>query len=102
MSNRRNLDQPTDDAIPAALRAQVERMNAWQAALGYTAPGFAHFRTQVVDAMHDGKVEKAVEIWTVTRNGTHVVTVPPDMADELAELLTQASRDARSGLEIVR
>lgn len=98
--NGKPADPPGE--VPAELRAAVERLNAWSSALSHVRPGAVSFRVQVVDAVHAGKVEAAVEVWAVTGTGVDVFTLPPSLADELAVMLTMNARQARSGLVIPR
>jgi len=67
---------------------------------------FKHYvstaRLAVVDqSTGEAKVSGFVELWTITPQGPQVVYMPPEGADELAELLRRCAIEARSGLVAV-
>lgn len=102
MSNRPHHRPDEQPAIPAHLQKVADTLNAWHETFAQLRPGPVSFRVDVVDVMHGGKPETGVQVWVILPTGPTVVTVPPDLADELAKLLTERAREARSGIVAAR
>lgn len=90
-----------DPAALAAMQRQADELNAWMAYLQDVRPVPVRFRVAAIEHRdHEGATRKGVQLVAATPTGPIVLMLTPELADELAALLTKHSAIAHSGLII--
>lgn len=87
---------------PDKLQQIAEEANEWMSLGGLVMPVATQVVARVVDAMHDGRLEKAVRVAIASPTGVYVAHFPPQVARQLAEIITELAGQADTGLEVVR
>lgn len=110
-----NGHRPVDPDAPAPglphltnreAAAIAERYQRWQSHRDRVQPGYLSFEVEVVPLARviDGErvIEQSIAMTCVTQLGPLVLHLPPELADQLAELLTDKATEARGGAVIAR
>ena len=99
-ADRRQLEQDLG-MTEAQAQQYASEANEWMSLGMLIQPGPNRSLIRVVDAMVDGKVEKAVRIAVATPNGAFVFHMPAPIAASFADNVAQAAKQAASPLEVV-
>lgn len=104
MSNRQRIsgDPAPGQPLPPEMQRLVEDHNEWARMYGVLAPTQVGFQVSWQQARADTpdgpRTERLVRLIAIEATGPHVLFLAPDLADQLAALLTRYALEARTGL----
>lgn len=96
--------------LPGLTNAQAAELAAryqkWQSYRDHVQPGYLSFEAEVVPLARiiDGErvIEQAVQLIAATQLGPIVLHLPPELAEQLAQLMTDKAAEARGGATVAR